>query len=132
MAYLDLSERPGRASDGGHCADVEGAAASGLSTLEWQVVAVAQGDPLSTLAPPSRLAATLRLLFGIEPGKSRLADPRLEALRRAAVLAWHKGYALPPHEVQAFHDAGYSPEKLESLLAGISQRRAHLNGARRH
>lgn len=105
---------------------------SGLTGLEWQVVAIAQHDRLSTLNQPGRLSLALGVIFGGERTNPRLADPRLEALRRLAVLAWHRGYALPPSEVRAFHDAGFTHEQLETLLASISRGRAALNQGTRH
>ena len=100
---------------------------TGFSVLEWQVVAIAQRDRLSSLVTPGKLSVALGMIFGGQRGNPRLADSRLEALRRLAVLAWHKGYALPPHEIRAFHEAGYTFDQYETLLASISQGRAALN-----
>jgi hypothetical protein len=100
---------------------------SGLSALEWQVVALAQHDRLSTLSQPGRLSVALGAVFGGQRPNPRLADPRLEALRRLAVLAWHRGYTLPPSELTAFHEAGFTADQLETLLASISRGRAALN-----
>ncbi|WP_448664773.1 hypothetical protein ACG3SL_08925 [Sphingomonas sp. CJ20] len=104
---------------------------SGFSALEWQVVAIAQRDRLSSLEAPGRMAVALGVIFGGERANPRLADPRLEALRRIAVLAWHKGYSLPPSEIEAFHDAGFTAEQFETLLASISRGRAALNQGKR-
>lgn len=101
--------------------------AGGLSALEWQVVALAQQDRLSSLEEPGRLSVALGMIFGGQRPNPKLADARLEALRRVAVLAWHRGYALPRHEIRAFHDAGFTPEQYETLLASISRGRAALN-----
>lgn len=57
-----------------------------LTPLEFQVVALAGREPLSSLATGRRPIA--RALFGIEPAKA-LANPRLEALRRFVVLHRH-------------------------------------------
>ena len=100
---------------------------SGFSALEWQVVAIAQQDRLSSLEEPGRLSVALGMIFGGQRPNPRLAAARLEALRRVAVPACHRGYAVPPHEIRAFHQAGFTPEQYETLLASISQGRAALN-----
>nr|WP_315382736.1 hypothetical protein [uncultured Sphingomonas sp.] len=122
MAYLDLSgfdRQPGTTQ-----------AVAALTPLEWQVVAIAQRDRLSSLQAPSRWARFLAIFFGADRASPRLADSKLEALRRIAVLAWHKGYALPKQEIAAFHASGYSLEHLELLLARVSQGRSALNEGR--
>lgn len=131
MAYLNFASLQG--TPVAVPADVPAApAATGFSVLEWQVVAIAQHDRLSTLHAPSRMAVALGMIFGGERPNPRLADPRLEALRRLSVLAWHRGYALPPSEVQAFHDAGFTADQFETLLASISRGRAARNQGTRH
>ncbi|UZK67264.1 hypothetical protein [Sphingomonas sp. M1-B02] len=131
MAYLNLAEYQGTPI--ATPADVIAARpASSLTALEWQVVAIAQRDRLSTLEEPGRMAIALGAIFGGQRANPKLADARLEALRRLAVLAWHRGYALPPHEIRAFHAAGFTTEQYESLLASISRGRAALNQGKRH
>lgn len=100
---------------------------SGFTALEWQVVAIAQHDRLSSLEKPGRLSVALGMIFGGQRANPELADTRLEALRRLAVLAWHKGYAVPRAAIRAFHEAGFSLEQYETLLASISRGRAALN-----
>lgn len=123
MAYLDLSRPQGTAiaTPQDLAADAD---ASGFSGLEWQVVAIARRDRLSSLGAPTPIARLLHAVFGGKRANPRLADPRLEALRRVAVIAWHKGFAVPVGEVAAFHDAGYSVDQLETLLTSISRDRA--------
>ena len=98
---------------------------SGFSALEWQVVAIAQHDRLASLS------VALGVIFGGEVPNPKLADQKLEALRRMSVLAWHKGYAVPRHEIRAFHEAGFTPDQYETLLASISRGRAALNQGKR-
>jgi hypothetical protein len=100
---------------------------TGLSALEWQVVALAQNDRLSSLEDPGRISIALGTIFGGRRPNPRLADPKLETLRRISVLAWHRGYTLPPSELEAFHEAGFTLDQLETLLASISRGRAALN-----
>ncbi|WP_353739211.1 hypothetical protein [Sphingomonas sp. NIBR02145] len=127
MAYLNFSELQG--SPVAAPADV--LPVSGFSALEWQVVAIAQHDRLASLEKPGRLSMALGMIFGGESPNPKLADQKLEALRRVAVLAWHKGYALPRHEIRAFHEAGFTPDQYETLLASISRGRAALNQGKR-
>ena len=93
-----------------------------FSALEWSVVAIAQKDRLASLRSPGRLSLALGAVFGGRR-QSRLSDEKLEALRRMAVLAWHRGYAVAPHEVRAFVDAGWSLDHYELLLRSISAAR---------
>jgi hypothetical protein len=128
MAYLNFSELQGAPVT----APADAVAAIGFSALEWSVVAIAQKDRLSSLSAPGRMSVALGMLFGGDRPNPQLADAKLESLRRMAVLAWHKGYAVPTDEIHAFHAAGYSPEQYEMLLASISQGRSALNQGRRH
>lgn len=94
----------------------EPAARAQFSALEWSVVALAERDSLSTLRNPSRMAVALGNLFGDRRNPS-LADPKLEALRRLAVLTWHHGYRVAESAVRAFVAAGFTLQHYE-LLAG--------------
>ncbi|MBO9623006.1 MAG: hypothetical protein J7500_09880 [Sphingomonas sp.] len=129
MAYMDFAALQGTAtaSPANIAWPSRSRAESGLSALEWQVVALAQQDRLSSLEEPGKLSVALGMIFGGQRPNPKLADTRLEALRRIAVLAWHRGYALPRHEIRAFHEAGFTPEQYETLLASISRGRAALN-----
>lgn len=88
-----------------------------LSALEWAVVRVARRDRLSTLARPGRLSEWMRRV--LRTPNPRLADPRLEALRRMAVLTWRYGFTVPGRDVKTFLDAGFTPDQYEALAAGI-------------
>lgn len=127
MAYLNFTEL--QAGPAAIAADT--APKARFSALEWSVVAIAQKDRLSSLNKPSRIGAAMGVIFGSRRGDPRLADPQLEALRRVAVLGWHHGYAVPRHEIRAFHDAGYTPDHYEALLASISRGRSALNQGKR-
>lgn len=97
-----------------------------LSPLEWSVVALARKDRLSSLNRPGPVAIAMGRLFGSRPNPE-LADPKLEALRRIAVLAWHRGYAIASHEIRAFTTAGFSLAQYELVLASISSDRNARN-----
>lgn len=99
------------------------ATATGFDMQEWQIVALARTDGLRSLRGPGRLARLRRWIFGEETNLT-LASERLEALRRLAVEAWHKGYAVSLSALAAFRDAGFSTAQLELLLATISAGRS--------
>jgi hypothetical protein len=136
MAYLDLAELQHHAAARPALAPVPAVAAPReehrLGALEWQVVAIAQRDHMSSLEAPGRLSVALGVIFGGARANPQLADPKLEALRRVAVHAWHRGFRVPQSEIQRFHAAGYTPGQLETLLTSISRGRAALNQGNHH
>lgn len=82
---------------------------------EWGALHIGAGDRLATLRRPGRYTLLLHRLFGVRSA-NRLADPRIETLRRTAVLLhWCK--ALPPSDKAAFHDAGFSEDQLAIVKA---------------
>lgn len=93
---------------------------AGFSPLEWSVVMLARHDRPSSLREPGRFTKLLGRLFG-EAFNRRLADPKLEALRRMAVLTWHRSYDVPKPEIQAFFAAGYNADQYELLGQRVSQ-----------
>ena len=133
MAYLDLALAypAGAAAPATESLRDEQAGASspaeGLSGLEWSVVALARRDPLGSLSQPGRIATAMGRLFGTG-SNPRLADPRLEALRRLAVLAWRHGYVLPNSELKRFLAAGFTLDQFETLLRSISGARTGARG----
>lgn len=103
----------------------------GFSPLEWSVVAMSERDLTSSLARPGRIAVALGGIFGHRHNPA-LADTRLEALRRVAVMNWRKGQAVPASEVQGFLDAGFSADQYATLAASIaaSRHQRQADGAR--
>ena len=99
------------------------AATAQFSALEWSVVALAERDSLSTLRNPSLMAVALGNLFG-DTRNPKLADPKLEALRRLAVLTWHHGYRVAESAVLAFVAAGFTLHQYELLAGSIVSARA--------
>lgn len=97
-------------------------ATPGFSGLEWSVIALARRDRIASLREPGRISRALRTVFGTSR-PSQLADGRLEALRRIAVLAWHRGYAVPVAELRAFLGAGFTTDQYEMLQASIARGR---------
>lgn len=93
-----------------------------FSPLEWTVIALSRRDSVASLSTPGPIARALGGLFGLGR-ESMLADPRLEALRRLAVHAWHRGYTLPVSEIKRFLAAGFSTGQYETLLASVASKR---------
>jgi len=126
MAYRNFAELHETALAPRIVAPVADATPARLSPLEWSVVALAQTEKLSSINRPGRLAVAMNRLFGLTSA-NELADPRLEALRRLAVIAWHRGYAVHSSEIHAFKQAGFSMAQYELVLASISRGRDAIN-----
>lgn len=94
-----------------------------FSDLEWSIVAMAERDGLASLREPNRFWSLVAAVFGLKPA-NRLANDRLEALRRIAVLAWRYRWNVPVSELQAFQDAGYSQAQYEEMQRRIATFRA--------
>lgn len=121
MTYLNTSTHfdLNNAADAG---EIEAAPLPNFSGLEWSVIALAQRDRVASLRQPGRMATALGALFGTSRA-TPLADERLEALRRIAVLAWHYGYSVPVSELRAFLSAGFSSDHYEVLQNSIARGR---------
>lgn len=91
---------------------------AGFSALERQVIALAEADPVASIGSPTRSRRFFERWFGFKLPRP-LANERLEALRRFAVLARVTGGRLPAEEVKHFLTAGFS-----LLQARALQRRA--------
>lgn len=93
-------------------------AAPEFSDLEWSVIRLARRDRLWTLRPYGRVRRFFRWLtgLGINP---KLADPRLEALRRISVLSWNFGFTVPGDDVADFVAAGFDHDQYELLVSSI-------------
>jgi hypothetical protein len=126
MAYVNFSEPNETAPAPAAIRPAAQSQPAALSPLEWSVVALAQRDRLSSIDRPSRIAVAMGRLFGSRRNPE-LADSRLEALRRLAVIAWHRGYAIASSEIHAFLSAGFSMAQYELVLASISRGRDALN-----
>jgi hypothetical protein len=98
-----------------------------FSRLEWSVIRLARVDSLSTLREPGRLTRFVNWLMG-RTGTPELANERLEALRRMAVLSWHYGFTVPGDDVANFFSAGFSPDQYELMVSSIS---AAISGPKR-
>ena len=126
MAYLEFAPIGGAAFPvANRPAPAMRAGDPGFTGLEWTVIDLAQNDRLSSLDGPGPIARAMRWAFG-GPAKTMLSDPRLEALRRIAVLSWYRGFAVAPAEVRAFVAAGFTLDHYEMLLDRVAARRAAL------
>lgn len=125
MAYLDLADTAfaPAASFGFAPARAVNTAVAEFGSREWTIIRLAREDGLSSLREESEFVAFLRLIFGVTR-KPPLSNPRLEALRRIAVLSWHHGYNIASSEVGAFLAAGFSPDHYDAMLAHIGRERA--------
>lgn len=79
-----------------------------LSPLEQTVVALAAFDTRQTIKPPGLVGRLMDVMFGAKP-TMKLANERLEALRRYAVLYRHDGDDMSPEERSDFVGAGFGP-----------------------
>jgi len=93
-----------------------------LSALEWSIVAMAERDGLTSIRERSRFIAALGSLFGFRQ-PNRLANDRLEALRRVSILAWHHRWNVPKSEVADFLRAGFSIDQYELIQTSVGQAR---------
>ena len=94
-----------------------------LSVLEWSVVALAERDTIASLKEPGRIAAALESLFGLHR-PNKLANPRMEVLRRLAVFAWRQGWKVPASELKAFLAEGFTLDHYELVQASIAASRS--------
>jgi hypothetical protein len=89
----------------------------GFSDLEWSVIDLARLDRLWTIRTPGLLRRFCNWL--VNRGNPRLANPRLEALRRMAVLSWHFGFTVAGDDVADFLAAGFSADQYELMVRRI-------------
>src|SRR5687768_385210 len=76
-------------------------AAPAFTPIERSVIALARIENPSSARPRKVLSRLGEILFGISPSKP-LANPRLEALRRFAILARASHGNPPEHEIDSF------------------------------
>ena len=99
---------------------------SAFSPLEWSIIRLARIDRLWTIRTAGRLRRFWNWFVG--RGNPELANPKLEALRRMAVLTWHYGFTVPGEDVSNFISAGFSPDQYELMAGSIN---AALSSPRR-
>ena len=89
-----------------------------FSPLEWSVIRLARVDRLWTLRTAGRVRRFWNWLLG--RGNPELANPKLEALRRIAVLTWHYGFTVPGEDVADFITAGFTSDQYELMAGSIN------------
>ncbi len=83
------------------------APAPAFTAVELSVIGLARVDGLATLRPRNWLTRLAERLFGL--GRpNQLADPRLEALRRFALIVRNHRGDPPQGEINRFLAAGFS------------------------
>ncbi|WP_158298813.1 hypothetical protein [Sphingomonas psychrotolerans] len=83
-----------------------------LTPLERAVVALSRKDPVSSLRPNSRKRGWI---LGLPTAPLPLANPRLEALRRYAILRRVHGAARIGAERERLQETGFSRQKIEEV-----------------
>jgi len=95
-----------------------------LTPLEKQVIALSLGDPHSSLMPRSNI---FLWFFGHRVTSLPLANPRLEALRRYAILSRTSKQSLPSSECARLCHAGYDARQKEAIDRLIAPHRMQNN-----
>lgn len=122
MAYMQFDEVP--AMERAVLSGSRGTTAvTGFSALEWSVIALGRMDGVQSLNRPGIVSHAMSAIFGIRPSSS-LADERLEALRRTAVVAWHEP-VVSASEKAAFIAADFTTAQYDLLLASVADDRLH-------
>lgn len=110
MAYLDLSQ--GFPSPSPFALQTQ--AIPALTRLERLTIHIARNDGIDSLTQPERGNRFTRWLFRADQ-PNPLADPRLEALRRYAVLLRLRADAMPADETRRLLDAGFAAAALPEI-----------------
>jgi hypothetical protein len=121
MAYMEISTAAFRSGDSNRLVESEMTGLGGLGRDEWSVVDIARNDGLWSLNPDGLLVRVARILFGIQPPRP-LANERLEALRRFAVVAWRKG-KVGVAQAREFAAVGFSCVDARIVLDYVARRR---------
>ena len=100
-----------------------------FSALEWSIVRLTRNDGLWTIREPGLLRRTYQWLLG-RNSQPRLANDRLEALRRMAVLSRHFGFSVPGEDVSDFLSAGFTLDQYELLVSSVRAARRSRTNAR--
>jgi len=85
-----------------------------FTSLEDQVIALASRDGIGSLQAPGPIERLVAFLFGVNLRRRQLADPRLEALRRAVVIARHRRH-LPDAQAADLRAAGFTLAQIHAL-----------------
>lgn len=94
-----------------------------LSALEWSIVAMAERDGMASIRDPGRVISALNKVFGFAT-PNRLANDRLESLRRIAIFAWNNGWKVPKSEIATFLSVGFTTDHFELVQRSIGDARS--------
>jgi hypothetical protein len=92
-----------------------------LGRDEWSVVELARRDSIWSLNPDGLIQRLVRIAFGLTFGQP-LANERLEALRRFAVVAWNRTQVGADWVCQLMA-AGFTLADARMVLDYVSRRR---------
>ena len=92
-----------------------------LQELDWRVVEIARADGPRSLNPDGRFTRFLGDFLGL-PVAQKLADEKLEALRRFCVRAWYWDL-VRSKDLRVLMDAGYSSAAVFQILAHVARHR---------
>lgn len=95
-----------------------------LSPLELRTLQLSHADGRASLRAPRRIERLGAMLFGSRR-MSGLANPRLEALRRFAILYRLEGAAIDVAETARAEAAGFSAAALERVRRIVDSRPRH-------
>ena len=88
----------------------------GFTALEDRVIALARGDGLATIEEPGLFERIAAIVFGLRLNRRALADPRLEALRQAVVVARHRHH-MPDAWVMRLQGQGFTLRQIRVIEA---------------
>jgi hypothetical protein len=94
---------------------------SPLTELDWRIVETARENGPRSLNPDGKFGRFLKSFFGL-PINRRLANDKLDALRRFSVRAWFWDL-IRTSDLRAFTDAGYSSNAAFQILAYVAASR---------
>ncbi|KQN39316.1 hypothetical protein ASG37_06940 [Sphingomonas sp. Leaf407] len=123
MAFLDLARDLPRSALADVAIPPRSATVPLVAPIERQVILAARGDSRRSLRAPGRIDRALGWLFGWKPA-NRLADPRLEALRRYVVMARLRGDRLPIEETARLIAAGFVRGAIDEIRRMVPVRSA--------
>ncbi|QNQ10862.1 hypothetical protein [Sphingomonas alpina] len=96
-----------------------------MTTIELAVIALARHDPLSSVKPSWHSA----LFLSDQRQHLPLANPRLEALRRYAVLFRLQRCEVAEVEHERLRRAGYNPQQIRMIENLVAPSRCERDGA---
>jgi len=89
-----------------------------FTDLEWRVIETARSDGPWSIKPDGRFTRFLQNFFGL-PITRRLANEKLETLRRFCVRAWYWDL-IRGRDVRAVMEAGYTSVDVFQILAHVA------------